>query len=367
MTYNWQLAAWPNFEYDPTPLRAGLHAFAEHSGRISGLLEGLPASLGEETVLDFMIAEAVKSSAIEGEALDYSDVMSSIRNNLGLNPTPEPVKSRLAAGAGQLMVAVRSSFSDALTEDILFDWHKMLLGGTARLRVGSWREGGDPMQVISGRIDKPTVHFEAPPSAALPQEMAAFIDWFNATAPGGHASILESPIRAGIAHLYFESIHPFEDGNGRIGRAIAEKALAQGLGAPAVLSLSRTIEANRANYYEGLKQAQRTLKITEWLDYFIGVVLTAQLDAEAQVRFVLKKAKFFQRFESELNERQLKVIRRVLDAGPGGFEGGINSRKFMALTKCSKATATRDLQQMAAAGVISPVGLGRATRYEINL
>ena len=181
-------------------------------------MEGLPDGLETETVLDLMIAEAMKTSEIEGEALEYGDVMSSIRNRLGLNPTPEPVKSRLAQGAGELMVAVRESFADPLDERTLHAWHGMLLGGYSPLRVGAWRCGGDPMQVVSGRIDRPTVHFEAPPSHQVPGEMAAFIEWFNDTIPGGKSAIADAPVRAAIAHLYFESIHPYEDGSGRATR-----------------------------------------------------------------------------------------------------------------------------------------------------
>jgi len=367
MEYNWQQQDWPEFRYDLTPLRAQLLAFAEHFGRIDGLMAGLPDGLDTETVLDMMIAEAMKTSAIEGEALEYGDVMSSIRNRLGLNRSPEPVKSRLARGAGELMVAVRESFADRLEERTLHEWHGMLLGGSSPLRVGGWRSGSDPMQVVSGRIDRPTVHFEAPPSHRVPSEMAGFIEWFNHTAPAGKAPIPDAPVRAAIAHLYFESIHPYEDGNGRIGRALAEKALSQGVGAPVVLSLSKAIEAKRSAYYDALQSAQRSNEITAWLRYFTGMVIDAQMDAERQISFILRKSKFFQRYQDLLNERQRKVIRRVFAAGPGGFEGGLNVRKYVAITKTSKATATRDLQHLAALGVLMPAGSGRATRYEIRI
>jgi Fic family protein len=366
MHYNWQQADWPDFRYDLAAVTDGLLAFAAHSGRAGGLLKGLPDDLEAEAVLDLMIAEAIQSSAIEGEVLDRGDVMSSIRNHLGINPTIQPVKNRGAAGAGELMVAVRSTFKEPLSEQMLFTWHAMLLGGTAHLRVGGWRVAGDPMQVVSGRIDRPTVHFEAPPSFAVPAEMARFIAWFNDTAPAGTKPLSHAPVRAAIAHLYFESIHPFEDGNGRIGRAVAEKALSQGLHAPVVLSLSRTIEAHRTDYYDALKLAQRGNEVTAWLNYFVTTVLQAQLDAEAQIDFILKKAKFFQRFAGQFHDRQAKVIRRLFEAGPDGFKGGMNASKYVALTKVSKATATRDLQQLAHLGALVATGAGRATRYELN-
>lgn len=367
MRYNWQQSDWPDFRYDLTVVSEDLLAFAAHSGRVEGLLEGLPDELELDTVLDLMITEALQSSAIEGEALDREGVMSSIRNRLGLNPEPQPVKSRRADGAGGLMVAVRNSFAESLSEEMLFSWHRMLLGGMDDLRVGYWRVGSDPMQVVSGRIDKPTVHFEAPPSTAVPHEMGRYIEWFNRTAPTGEVPISSAPVRSAIAHLYFESIHPFEDGNGRLGRAISEKALSQNLGRPVVLSLSRTIEADRNAYYHALKAAQGGNEITGWIAWFVRTVLQAQLDAEAQIRFVLRKSKFLQRLEDQLNERQLKVLHRMFEAGPEGFQGGMNARKYVALTGSSKATATRDLQHLAQIGALIPIGAGRSTRYAIDL
>ena len=250
MEYNWQLPDWPGFRWEGEGLEEGLLRFSQYSGRVSGLLEGLPEGLEVDAVVDLMIEEAMTTSAIEGEMLPWSEVKSSIRNQLGLNTPDESVKDLRAAGIGELLVAVRRDFAERLEVEMLFDWHKMLLKGENRLLVGNWRERGDPMQVVSGRIDRPTVHFEAPPAARVPQEMKGYIDWFNRTSPGGKGAIVNAPIRAGLAHLYFESIHPFEDGNGRIGRALAEKALSQGVGFPVVMSLSGMIEANRSHYYD---------------------------------------------------------------------------------------------------------------------
>lgn len=361
MSFNWQQVDWPEFRYELDGVAGQLLAFADHAGQVGGLLEGLPDELGTEAVLDLMIAEAVRSSAIEGEILNPDAVMSSIRNRLGLNSVPQRVDSRMADGAGELMIAVRDGFREPLSEETLFSWHRMLLGGTPGLRVG-----GDPMQVVSGRIDRPTVHFEAPPSEQVPAEMARFIAWFNDSAPSEPKAILQPPVRSALAHLYFESIHPFEDGNGRIGRALSEKALSQGLGRPVVLSLSRSIDAERNAYYNALKAAQGSNEVSDWVRWFVGVVLSAQREAGEQVRFVLRKSRFFQRFETELNERQLKVVRRMFEAGPAGFTGGMNARKYVALTGASKATATRDLQHLARIGVLVPLGGGRSTRYELG-
>jgi Fic family protein len=223
------------------------------------------------------------------------------------------------------------------------------------------------MQVVSGAVGHERVHFEAPPSSRIPEEMARFIRWFNDTAPGGSAEIRKAPVRSAVAHLYFESIHPFEDGNGRIGRALSEKALSQGLGRPALLSLSRVIEAQRKDYYGALKDGQQSNEITLWITWFVHLVLEAQIQAEEQIDFTLKKTRLFDRFRDQLNERQLKILRRILEEGPGGFEGGMSAKKYMTITGTSKATATRDLQDLADKGIFVPTGGGRSTHYKINL
>jgi Fic family protein len=245
----------------------------------------------------------------------------------------------------------------------------MLMAGQKRIKAGQWRTHIEPMQVISGAIGKETVHFEAPPSATVPTEMSTFIQWFNHTGPGGTQEIKKAPVRAAIAHLYFESIHPFEDGNGRIGRAVAEKALSQTIGRPVLLSLSRTIEANKRLYYESLKKAQRSTEISTWIRYFVETILDAQSEAETQIDFTLRKARFFDRYRTLLNDRQSTVLTRMMAEGPQGFEGGMNARKYISITGTSKATATRDLQQLLDIGALILAGNagGRSTRYEVNI
>jgi Fic family protein len=195
--------------------------------------------------------------------------------------------------------------------------------------------------------------------------MEAFINWFNSTGPGGKTEIKNPPVRSALAHLYFETIHPFEDGNGRIGRAIAEKALSQTVGRPVVLSLSRTIEAKRKSYYAALQEAQRSNEVTPWMEYFVHVALDAQTDAEAQIDFTLKKTKFFDRYRDQLNERQLAVVKRMLDEGSKGFKGGMNARNYIGIAKTSKATATRDMQHLLEIGAFELLGKGRSTSYQL--
>lgn len=367
MKYNWQLSDWPEFTYDLGPSEKNLFAFAERVGRVSGLLEGLSEIAQMETIIEMMVSEAIKTSEIEGEILNRKDVMSSVRNNLGLASTKEQVGDKRAEGAAALMIAVRKHYAKPLTEEMLFEWHSILMQGSRGIKKGAWRDHEDPMQVISGPIGKEKIHFEAPPSKAVPKEMKAFIKWFNDTAPGGKKEITKPPVRSALAHLYFETIHPFEDGNGRIGRAISEMALSQGVGRPILLSLSVSIEKNRNSYYDALKASQRSNEVTKWIEYFVKTCLDAQIYAEEQINFTLKKTKFFDRFKEELNERQLKVVRRMLEEGPAGFKGGMSAKKYIAIAKTSKATATRDLQELVTLGVLKPEGGGRSTRYTVNL
>ena len=368
MSYNWQLKDWPNFTYELTAtIEKNLFAFAERTGRVSGLIEGLAEAARMETVIEMMVSEAVKTSEIEGEYISRRDVKSSIRNNLGLSAPKEQVNDKRAEGAAALMVAVRDHYSEALSEKMLFEWHETLMVGDKRIKKGAWRTHEDPMQIISGPFGKEKVHYEAPPSARVPDEMKAFIRWYNDTAPNGDKEIDKSPVRSALAHVYFESIHPFEDGNGRIGRAISEKALSQGVGRPILLSLSASIEANRNAYYDALNAAQYTLDATAWVEYFVQTCLDAQIQAEEKINFTLKKTKLFDRFEKTMNERQLKVVRRMLEDGPDSFEGGMSAKKYMAITKVSKATATRDLQDLTEMGVLIPEGGGRSVRYKVNM
>ncbi len=197
--------------------------------------------------------------------------------------------------------------------------------------------------------------------------MARFIQWFNDTAPDGPKAIRKAAVRSALVHIYFESIHPFEDGNGRIGRALSEKVLSQGLGQPALLSLSRAIEAKRHDYYEALKEGQQSNDVALWVTWFVNIALEAQIQAEELIEFTLKKTRLFDRWKDDLNERQNQILRRMLEEGPDGFEGGMSAKKYMAITGASKATATRDLQDLADKGVFVPTGGGRSTHYKVNL
>jgi len=366
--YNWQQKDWPNFTFSLKGLEEDILRFAEKQGRVTGILDGLPDDTRLEAVIHTLLTEAIKTSEIEGEFPNRNDVLSSIRKNLGLHDGVKHIKDKSAVGLAELMVDVRNTYRDPLTEEKLFAWHRMLMRKRKNIQVGLWRTHKDAMQIISGSIGKEKVHFEAPPSSKLGKEMTKFLQWFNSTGPGNKHEIKNAPVRAAIAHLYFETIHPFEDGNGRIGRAIAEKALSQTLGRPVMVSLSRTIEANKKHYYKSLETAQRSNKITPWIAYFVETLLKAQTDAEQQIEFTLKKTKFFDRFRDQLNERQQAVVSRMLEENADGFEGGMNAKKYMSITKTSKATATRDMQQLLELGIFLQAGKGgRSTSYKMNL
>jgi Fic family protein len=286
--------------------------------------------------------------------------MSSIRKNLGLPIAKEP-KDKNAIGLSQLLIDVRNTYTQPLTESKILEWHKLLMGNNKTIHAGQWRKGNEPMQIISGSASNPKIHYEAPPSKTLSKEMKRFIEWYN-------TSEISSPIiKAAVAHLYFESIHPFEDGNGRIGRAIAEKALSQGFDNPILFSISKSIEENRSNYYKELQLAQQRLEITKWIEWFASIIIIAQDDAEKTIQFTIKKMKFFDKYDKIFNDRQKKVINRILEEGFNGFKGGMNAKKYISITDTSKATATRDLQELAAMNVFVIKGLGRSTSYELDI
>lgn len=366
MRYNWQQPEWPEFKFNLDGLEDLLFQILEGYGEINGLVRGLPEDVQTDSLIDVMVAEAINTSAIEGEYLSRQDVLSSVRNHLGLNKYPEKVLDKRAAGIAKLMLAAREDFAEDLTAEMLFSWHKMMMEPYANIRIGAWRIGEAPMQIISGSIGKEIIHFEAPPSGSVPVEMNGFINWFNQTAPGQSKAILHAAVRSAVAHLYFESIHPFEDGNGRIGRAISEKVLSQGTGKPVVLSLSNAIEENKQVYYDALKAAQRTNEITEWIHFFLEMIQVSQKMVTRQIDFTISKTRFFDQFKPQLNARQEKVLNRMFEAGPDGFEGGMQAKKYKSIASVSKATATRDLVDLVKMGALRAEGGGRSTRYELN-
>ena len=238
------------------------------------------------------------------------------------------------------------------------------MNASPNINAGKYRTGTEPMQVISGAVGREIIHYEAPPSYNIPQEMKSFIKWYN-NFKVETGDIKNALIKTSICHLYFESIHPFDDGNGRIGRAIAEKCLSQSLGVPVVISISSIIERDKKKYYNALKKAQRCLEITNWIFYFSSIILEAQKNAKLVILFTLNKTKFLDKHKGNLNERQLKVILKIFDFGIEGFEGDITAKKYISITKSSRATATRDLQDLVEKNILSQKGAGRNVKYMI--
>ncbi|MBX3164047.1 MAG: Fic family protein [Bacteroidetes bacterium] len=363
--YNWQFKEWTHFTYNPLLVGKAALAFAEKQREMNVVLKGLTTAEKQEEIIRFIISEAAKTSEIEGEYISRMDLMSSIKNKLGINQKQIVVKDKRAGAISNMLIAVRNSYNETLTESEIKQWHALLFENSKSIRAGKWRKGEEPMQVISGAMGKEIVHYEAPPSYRVPAEMKQFVKWYNSFKIENKP--LDALIKTAISHLYFESIHPFEDGNGRIGRAIAEKCLSQSFGKPVLLSLSTTIEKNKKHYYDALKNAQNTLEITDWIIYFTHVIAQAQEEAVKTVRFSLAKAKFFDKFLNLLNERQLKVINKMLDMGAEDFAGGMTAKKYMSITKTTKATATRDLQELAQNNILQKHGDGRSTHYNLSL
>lgn len=371
MKYNWQLNDWTSFRYNISEVNELAYDCLKNISMFAGNIIALPEDIKQETIVHFMVSEAVKTSAIEGEFVSREDVLSSIRNHFGLNTKTKQIKDLKAEGISKVMIDAYQTFNKPLSKKMLNEWHLMLFQGqigSNKMDIGKYRTHKEPMQVVSGALGKEKIHFIAPPSKDIEIEMKKFIQWFNQTAPGREHEIKATPVRSAIAHLYFESIHPFEDGNGRIGRAISEKALAQSLGHPILISLSQEIEANKKNYYLNLERAQKSNEITEWIKYFLEMINASIIKTKSQLTFILEKSRFFDKFKNELNQRQKKVINRMLEEGPLGFKGGITARKYIAITKCSKATATRDLTELLTMQAIKQLpGKGRNISYELDL
>jgi Fic family protein len=367
MTWNWQQPDWPNFKWDRSRISAAEEQFLLGTGVAIGTVKHLDEDERNQLLVEVMSGEAVTTSAIEGEVLNRASVQSSILHQLGL---ASPDKRRVLPaeqGIAEMMVDLYRSFSQPLSGEMLFGWHRMVTSGRKDLAdIGRYRTSREPMQVISGPIGAQTPHFEAPPSKQVPAEMKRFVSWFNRTTPGSKEPLL-AITRAGTAHLFFESIHPFEDGNGRIGRAIAEKAMTQSFGQPVLVSLATTILAHQKSYYEALERANRRNDITQWLVWFAEIALEAQRRSIEQGEFIIAKAKLLDQLSDHINERQLKALLRMFREGPEGFKGGLSAGNYSTITGASPATTTRDLADLVDKGALIRTGERKYARYTLKL
>jgi Fic family protein len=294
MRWNWQLPDWPDFRFDAELIRASEEQFLKGSGVVIGALHHLDADERDGLTIELISQEVVDSSAIEGEILDRASVQSSLARHLGF-AADQRRASAAEAGAAELMADVYRSHAAPLDDRTLFAWHAMLMNGRRDIAdVGRYRTHEDAMQIVSGALHAPRVHFEAPASDAVPMEMSRFIAWFNDTAPSS-PNPLPAITRAAISHLWFESVHPFEDGNGRIGRAIAEKVLAQSLAAPTLTALAETIHRHRKAYYAALQLGSQSNDINDWLIWFADIVIEAQARTITRIRFLIDKTRLLDR------------------------------------------------------------------------
>jgi len=335
MPWNWELPNWPHFIYDSKHIIQKERQFLLNAGHSSALSKIIGKKEFAQFAIEILIMESLQSAKIEGESLDRESLQSSIEKHFELK-TREPGQANLP-----------------LTHEMLWDWNKGLFGD-----LGKYRTHVEPMQIISHRFDSRKVFFEAPPSAKIFDEMTTFIQWFNSTS-------VSEPIlgRAALAHIYFESIHPFEDGNGRIGRVLVEKVLSQGVKQPILIAVSKVLEKRKKEYYAQLERCNMKLEVDHWVEFFAEVILQAQEESLKLLNFLIAKLRLMTELSGKINPRQERVLMRLFEEGPSGFKGGLSAENYLAITKTSRATATRDLADLVEKGALVKTGELRHTRY----
>ena len=364
--YIHQLPDWPRFHWNLDRLAEPLASLRHRQGRLIGHMQALGFPLQQEAVLETLTSDVLKSSEIEGEKLDRQQVRSSVARRLGIDIGALKPADREVEGVVEMMLDATRCYDQPLTSERLFAWHASLFpagrSGIAKIRAGVWRDDASgPMQVVSGPVGNERVHFEAPPADRLDAEMRAFLDWFAVD------SAMDPVLKAGMAHLWFITIHPFDDGNGRIARAIADLALARSENTPQrFYSMSAQIREERSAYYDILEMTQQgTMDVTAWMAWFLGCLGRAIDGAQTTLHAVLAKARFWDHIRGvPLNDRQRLVLNRLLD----GFEGKLTTSKYAKLAKCSQDTALRDILPLVARGILvrNPQG-GRSTSYHLAL
>lgn len=362
--YIWQDDDWPRWRYDLTALAGPLADVSQAQGVLLGRLADVGMALRDQASLATLTEDVVKTSAIEGEALNVESVRSSIARRLGVDIGAVAPVDRHVEGVVEMVLDATAQSAEPLTVERLHGWHAALFpmgySGMSRITVGQWRDDATgPMQVVSGPVGRRRVHFQAPPAEALSAEMAHFLTWANA--PTGEPAL----IKAALAHLWFVTLHPFDDGNGRMARAVGDLFLARADGSPQrFYSLSAQIQRERNGYYEVLERTQKgSLDVTEWLLWFLSTLARAVASAQTSLDGVLYKARSWQHWAgTPMNERQVKLLNRLLD----GFEGKLTSSKWAAIAKCSPDTALRDINELIALGILRKTsGGGRSTGYEL--
>ena len=364
-TYIWQQPDWPVWKFDSARLAVSLASVRHAQGRLLGRMESLGFRYRNEALLQTLTDDVVKTSQIEGERLDSEQVRSSIARRLGMDVGTLPPVDRHVEGIVEMMLDATQHYAEALTAERLFSWHGALFptgrSGLVPIRVADWRDdSGGPMQVLSGAVGREKVHYTAPPAERIALEMERFLAWFE------HPADLDPVLKAGLAHLWMVSLHPFDDGNGRIARAVGDLLLARSEETvQRFYSLSAQIQQDRADYYAILERTQKgDLDVTEWLLWFLNCLQRAIDRAEDTLSEVLVKARFWDRFRNTpMNERQIKVLNRMLD----GFDGKLTTSKWAKLAKCSQDSAYRDILALVELGaLVKAEGGGRSTSYEVQ-
>ncbi|MBW2370397.1 MAG: Fic family protein [Deltaproteobacteria bacterium] len=368
--YIWQQPSWPAFRWDSAALITILGNCRFLQGSLLAQIQELGFRIKQQARAEVLVEEVLKTSEIEGEHLDPNAVRSSVARRLGLPSGGLPaVQSQQADGIVETLLDATLNHEQELTAERLFGWHAALFptgySGVNKIKVAEWRDGRKgPMRVVSGPIGRERVHYEAPPADRLEGEMERFLFWWDK-----RRDDMDGILRAGIAHLWFVAIHPFEDGNGRIARTLTDMALAQDENLSIrCYSLSSQIMAERDAYYEILERTNKgDGDITQWLNWFLMCMTRAILNANNLLSNVMQKTRFWKRHaQTQLNNRQRKVINRLLETGPGGFEGGITNRKYAGMAHVSRATAQRELADLVAKGILKPnPGGGRSASYDM--
>ena len=365
LIYIWQQKGWPDFIWDNSRLSYKLGRVRSLQGRLIGKISMLGFDLKKCAMLDALTADITKSSEIEGEILDIDQVRSSVARHLGIEIEGLSETDRYVDGVVQVMIDATQNYEKPLTDERLFNWHAALFptgrSGAYKITVADWRQGIEPMQVISGAMGKEKIHYQAPDSNSVPYQMSLFLAWAN-----GNQKI-DPVLKAAVAHLWFVTIHPFDDGNGRISRTITDLFLARADEMPhRFYSMSAEIRKQRKGYYEVLEKTQKGgLDITIWLEWFLDCMEAALLNTEKSISAILQKAAFWDKHRLvPMNERQIKMVNLLWD----GFDGKLTSSKWGKITKCSPDTALRDIQDLIAKGVFRKTDEGgRSTNYELAL
>jgi Fic family protein len=363
MHWIWKDKKWPSYHFNEELVTSHNAELRQKAGILTGSTKYLKAADSKQLIIEFLSQEAMSSSEIEGDVLNRDSVQSSIKKHLGLKVPRHKIQPK-EYGIAEMMVSQHQTSLDALSHEMMHEWNTMLLHERRDVGKGSYRTHAEPMQIVSGNYTNDTVYYEAPPSNRVEALMDNFVHWFNTNSQSNELSIIAF---AAHTHLRFEQIHPYEDGNGRIGRALIEKAIATKLGAPFLSLLAKIIEKRKKEYYALLQFTNHTLQTDKWLLFFAECILESQDYGISLVDFVIHKYHFMDKYTNVLNARQEKVVLRIFQEGIDGFQGGLSAANYKTIAKTSDATTTRDLQDLVAKGAFKKTGKLKGTRYWLEL